>query len=86
MNKQTIEGLEKAIELCGSMTALAELLEERVSTVGSWRARGRIAPRKILDIVRLVDGQVKPYQLDSELYPDPRWLPPGVPKKKRKKS
>ena len=73
-----MEGLNKAISLAGSPSKLASLPGISKQRVSNWRAAGVVPPDSVLAVVRALDGQVTPFELREDLYPDPAWLPPGI--------
>lgn len=73
-----MDGLNKAIALAGSPSKLATLLGISKQRVSNWRAAGVVPADSVLAVVRVLDGQVTPFELREDLYPDPAWLPPDV--------
>jgi len=56
--------LDKAIELAGGVTKLAEALGQGQSVVSNWRARGTVIdPKNCTAIERLTAGQVSRIEL-----------------------
>lgn len=80
--------LNKAIEICGSQTALAKAATEKnpqkqitQSTVGAWvnRFGGRVGDGYVLAVSEAVNWQVTPHDLRPDLYPHPQdGLPPHM--------
>lgn len=66
---------EKAIVAAGGTGKLARGLGTHATVVSKWRKRG-VPAERVLPICRLAGGQVTPYELRCDIYPDPDWLPP----------
>jgi len=69
-----MDGLNKAIETAGNGKTLAELLGVHPMVITQWKRRG-VPAERVLDIVRAVRGQVSPYEIRPDVYPDAQWMP-----------
>lgn len=66
--------LERAIQIAGNQTALANALEVDPMTVSHWKSRG-IPPKRVLSIFHVTG--VTPHELRPDLHPYPNsGLPP----------
>ena len=63
------------LELVGGQAALAKSLGISDQAVSKWLKKG-IPSDRILDVCRISNWQITPYELNPRLYPDPNWLPP----------
>ena len=65
--------IEKIKQVLGSQAALADALEVSRMTVTKWR--GRIPAERVLQIYHATEGQISPYEMRPDIYPDPDWRP-----------
>lgn len=79
------EHLQRAIDLAGNPSKLAEKVEGKTtaSHVFNWlnRDRGGVSPSSVIAVCRAVDFQVTPHQLRPDIYPNEA---DGMPTKSRK--
>lgn len=67
-------GLQQAINIAGSQTALAQLITERTGNrachqaVQQWCAKGFPPIKRVPDIVKALSGAVKPAQLRPDFF------------------
>lgn len=62
-----MEALERAIEIAGSQSALADLLKCKVQVVNNWTRRG-VPIERCVDIERATGGKVKRAQLRPDIF------------------
>jgi DNA-binding transcriptional regulator YdaS (Cro superfamily) len=63
-------GLQKAINLAGSQSALASLIDKRQSNISTWLHRdNRVPAEAVIPIAAALDYQVTPHELRPDLYP-----------------
>mgnify|MGYP001214907597 CR=1 FL=1 len=62
--------VEKAIEIIGSQTALARLLEIKPQSVQQWVKSSKVPAERVLDIEKATNGKVTRHQLRPDIYPD----------------
>ena len=60
--------IKKVIQIIGSQTALARKCGVRQQSVGEWVEKGKIPPRRVLKVWRLVKGKVPLWELNSDIY------------------
>lgn len=65
-----MNAINKAIELAGSQTALAEKVGCKQQNVSQW-TRNRVSPEFVLGVAKAVDFQVTPHELRPDIYPHP---------------
>lgn len=77
--------LERAIEIAGGLSALAERIGGSVKPqhIINWRNRG-VPVDRVKEIVRAVEGRVSPHELAPEIYPKGFEFP-ATPKPDRRK-
>ena len=67
-----MDGLSKAIELCGGMLALAERVGAKsAQVVWNWKSRGSVPAEMVIGICEAVAWEVTPHMLRPDLYPNP---------------
>ncbi|MCK8785236.1 helix-turn-helix domain-containing protein [Roseomonas sp. NAR14] len=59
---------ERAIELAGGLTKLADLVGVKPSSVFKWRVR-RVPAERVLAVERATGGKVTRHELRPDLYP-----------------
>lgn len=69
-----MDALTRAINHAGTARALADRLGLKPMAITQWKKRG-VPAERVLDIVRATQGQVRPYDLRPDVYPDPDWMP-----------
>jgi len=69
-----MDGLSRVIDIVGSGTKLASLLDVNPMTITQWKRRG-VPAERVLDLVKASGCIVKPYEIRPDIYPDERWLP-----------
>jgi len=66
-------GLDKAIEVCGGVTALARKIGTAQPVVSNWLTRRRVPAGRVLAVERATGGKVTRHELRPDLYPvEPR--------------
>ncbi len=70
-----MNGIDKAIAICGSNAALARKLNISAEAVRKWSVEGCPPPDRVLQIYAVIDGVVSPHDLNARIYPDPAWRP-----------
>ncbi|MCC5809887.1 MAG: helix-turn-helix domain-containing protein [Ectothiorhodospiraceae bacterium] len=68
--------MTRAIDQVG-LLELAKVLGVSYQAVRKFERTG-CPPRRVLDVVRATSGEVTPFELSPEMYPDPDWLPPDL--------
>jgi DNA-binding transcriptional regulator YdaS (Cro superfamily) len=65
-------GIEKAVRLAGSQTALGQIFDPPVSpqAVQKWVAKGQAPGERCREIEKKFGGQVTRYELNSEVFGD----------------
>lgn len=58
-----MEYLQRAIDICGGVTALAGMLGVDQSTVSQWKLRKSVPPIRARDIEKATKGKVTKHQL-----------------------
>ena len=66
-----VNALKNAVEIFGSVTALARALGVRQSTVSNWFIRGRVPAERCVEIQRLTKGEVAANKLRPDVFGDP---------------
>lgn len=61
--------INKAVEFCGGVSALANRINEKANTISMWIQRGNIPSEKVLSVSKATEYQITPHQLRSDLYP-----------------
>lgn len=64
-----MEALEKAIEVAGGLSALADLIHTKPQVVLHWRKRG-IPAKRVIAIEQATAGRVSRHELRPDLYPE----------------
>ncbi len=65
------QALKKAIQIAGSQTALAKLIDKQQGHVSSWLHRDKkVPPRMAILIERALDGQVTRAELCPDIFGD----------------
>ena len=59
---------ERVIEIVGSQTELAKLLKVKQPSVNSWKMRSQIPADRVLDIEKIVGGQVTRYEMRPDVF------------------
>jgi DNA-binding transcriptional regulator YdaS (Cro superfamily) len=65
-----MNAIEKVVSILGSQTALAKKLNVAPQAVGQWVASGKPPAGRVLEIERLVEGEVTRYSLRPDYYPN----------------
>ena len=82
---------QRAVALLGGYLQAAEKLTAHTGrrytrhAVRKWY-QCRIPHDAVIAITQLLEGTMSPYELRPDLYPDPEWMPPGVPEQASKLS
>jgi DNA-binding transcriptional regulator YdaS (Cro superfamily) len=63
-----MNALNKAIDLAGGVTALAELLKTTPQVIVNWRARKSVPPERCADIEAATKGEVTREQLRPDIF------------------
>ncbi|HKJ87574.1 MAG TPA: YdaS family helix-turn-helix protein [Gammaproteobacteria bacterium] len=71
-----MNGVSEAIRILG-LQGLAKRIGVTYQAVRKWEREGAPAER-VIPIVHATNGQVRPYDLRPDLYPDPEWMPPAA--------
>lgn len=72
------ETLRRCVELAGGQVSLAKAIGATQQHIWNWLNRDKQVPAdRVLPIVSAVRGQVRPYDLRPDIYPDPDWMPPA---------
>jgi len=61
------------IEILGGPARVARLLEISPQAVSQWK--GVVPHDRVMPIYYATNGVVTPYEMRSDLYPDPHWRP-----------
>lgn len=73
-----MNAIDKAISLAGGQSNLAISCGVSQAAVSKWSRGQRVDGDHVLPVVRATNGQVKPFDLRPDLYPDQDWLPPDL--------
>ena len=74
----------RAVTLLGGYIEAAEKLGELTGrrytrhAVRKW-FQSRLPADVVVPMVRLLEGEMTPHDLRPDIYPDPSWMPPGMP-------
>lgn len=66
----SMQGLDKAIEVAGSVEKLADKLGLYQGAVSNWRMRKQIPAERCHDIVRVTNGAVSLHELRPDIWPE----------------
>lgn len=76
INKEMMLAVKKAVRCFGGQAALARVIRVSPSAINQWTKGVRPLPaEQVLPICRAVAGEVTPFELRPDLYPDPEWRP-----------
>ncbi len=73
-----MNAIKKVIRILGSAAKLARAIGVSHTAIQFWRDGQQVPPARVIDIVRLSQGAVSPYDIRPDIYPDPDWMPPGI--------
>ena len=62
---------ERVIDIVGSRTELARLLKVKQPSVSSWKMRTQIPADRVLDIEKIVGGQVTRFEMRPDVFGTP---------------
>mgnify|MGYP003134221411 FL=1 len=75
MNKQqknlAARAFERVIDIVGSQTELARVLGVKQPSVNNWKIRSRVPAERVLEIEKLVGGQVTRYEMRPDVFGTP---------------
>ena len=75
MNKQqknlAARAFERIIDIVGSQTELARVLGVKQPSVNNWMIRARVPAERVLEIEKLVGGQVTRYEMRPDVFGTP---------------
>ncbi|MBN2700820.1 MAG: helix-turn-helix domain-containing protein [Methylothermaceae bacterium] len=69
-----------AIEHFKGITKLADRLGVSYQAVRKWERHG-VPAERVLQLVEIMEGRIKPYDVRPDIYPDPQWLPSHIKRK-----
>ena len=75
MNKQeknlASRAFDRVIDIVGSQTELALRLGVKQPSVNNWKIRSRVPAERVLEIEKLVGGQVTRYEMRPDVFGNP---------------
>jgi len=75
MNKQeknlASRAFDRVIDIVGSQTELALRLGVKQPSVNNWKIRRRVPAERVLEIEKLVGGQVTRYEMRPDVFGNP---------------
>lgn len=74
-----MQALERAVQIAGGQSALAEKIGKKQAHVAMWFKRGKVPAEVCADIEGATDGVVKREQLRPDVFRDP---PKRAPRRK----
>ncbi|WP_022949800.1 transcriptional regulator [Methylohalobius crimeensis] len=66
--------IQIAIRHFNGITKLADRLGVSYQAVRKWERNG-VPAERVLQLVEIMEGRIKPYDVRPDIYPDPNWLP-----------
>ncbi len=63
-----MSGIQKAIELAGGQTQLAQKLGVTQQLISVWAIKGRPPPQRVPQIVAALEGQITKHELRPDLW------------------
>lgn len=75
MNKQqknlASRAFDRVVDIVGSQTELARVLGVKQPSVNNWKIRSRIPAERVLEIEKIVGGQVTRYEMRPDVFGTP---------------
>lgn len=65
-----MQALERAVEIVGGQTALAERIGKKQPQIAMWIKRGTVDPTACIAIEKATNGQVTRYELRPDVFGD----------------